>query len=263
MIFDKKGIYFENSSKMDCWCQSRLFQSMLHCHNLNYICRYVQYCQGRHIWGSIAFDKILRKERMHTWKNVGKSFAAGQGRVQRFRLGRSQSEPAIAPRRKPFIHDEIAVGYGEEAAAIAVQLKNYNQHTGIWSYKHPKTKYLHKVFLELVHLRESTRVKLIHRRQYFQRTGMHKEFSSPTERFYTRFQWIKGYSHDKTDQLIIYFHYGCVIQFNIARMKNSLSPCDVQILRNHLLAHSEAKKHEASLKKINTGTDHLWNKTNT
>ncbi|XP_055340905.1 uncharacterized protein LOC129589987 [Paramacrobiotus metropolitanus] len=208
--------------------------------------RYVKYCEERNIWATISWDKVLQRERGQMWKNLAKSFALAPNRLHRFKLKRSQSEPAIAPRRKPFISDEISASFDEEAAAIAVQLKHYQRPQGIWAHKHPRAEYLHKIFLELNHLREAARIKLIHRRQYFQRSGMHRGFTSPMERFYTRFQWIKSHSRDKTDQLIIYFHYGTVIQFNIARMKQPLTPSDIQILRHHLLAHSEAKKHRNS-----------------
>lgn len=223
--------------------------------------RYANYCKEKSIWSSVSTGKILQRERLHTWKNLAKSFSVGEKRSYRFNLKRSQSEPTVAPRRKPFIHDDIVVNYGEEAGAIAVQLKNYSEKTGIWAYKNPKTKYLYQIFAELMHLRESMRVKLIHRRQYFQQTGMHREFNSSTERFYTRFQWIKGHSHQKTDLLVIYFHYGSVIQFSIARMKEPLSYGDIQILRNHLLAHSESKRHNPTSRiKLN---GYSWKKPQT
>ncbi|OQV11651.1 putative 14-3-3 protein 2 [Hypsibius exemplaris] len=200
---------------------------------------------GRKIWATVNGDDTFRREVKSAWKNVAEKLSSNP-RAKR-RAKRSQSEPIVVPRRRPVIADEILVGYGEESAAIAAQLKHYPISTGIWRYKHPRTHYLHAVFRELVAMRESVRIKLIQRKQHFLKLGIPTRTGNQNgpDRFYTRFQWIKSHSGEKTAQLIIFFNYGPIVQYSVARMRDPMTPCDIHILRARLLEHSENRRNLA------------------
>ena len=213
----------------------------------------------RPLWSILSWDKVLRREGRKTWKYIGSSLTDTLSTPPRIRIRRSHSEPIIIPRRKPIISDEVLIQFGEQAAAIAAQLKHYKSDRGIWTYKHPHTDYLYAIFRELVEMREQVRVKLVHRKQYVEKLMGSPKVAGSADRFYTRFQWIKSYATQPTSQLIVYFHYGNMVQYSVARMTHPLTSADIQILRGQLLAHSEAKRSLAVNARTQTLCD-LWSK---